>query len=48
MGVFYDQSDEYMHMNLPKEEIMYDEIQFLTEFTLSNVERKSIIHINKW
>ena len=26
MGVFYDQSEEHMHLNLPKEEIMYDEI----------------------
>jgi len=37
-----------MHMNLPKEEIMYDEIQFLTEFTIQNELRKSRINIIKY
>ena len=37
-----------MHMNLPKDEILYDEIPFLTEFTINNVGRKSLITLNKY
>ena len=35
-------------MNLPKEEILYDEIEFLTEFTIINELGKSNIRINKY
>lgn len=32
MQVFYDYEDpEHMHMNLPKDELMYDEIPFIFE-----------------
>ena len=44
----FDHSPEYMHMNLLSEEILYDEIPFLIEFTWSNVLRRSEIHILKY
>ena len=37
-----------MHMNLSNEEILYDEIDFLIEFAMSNIARKTIIHIGKY
>jgi len=50
MSVFYDFADEeHMHMNLPKTELLYDEIPFLIEGTWWNDEQgQAFIHLSRW
>ena len=48
LAIHYDQSPEHMHMNLPSDEILYDELQFLVEARVLNDKRKSYITLQKY
>ena len=48
MSVYYDYAGEHMHMNLPKDELLYDELQFVIEGTVQNSLRNSFIKLSKY
>ena len=49
MEIYYAYTaEEYWHMNLPTEEILYDELQFLIEARVINEKRKTHLTLQKY